>query len=246
MPPVTLISLASSVVPACSGSLKAIVIGKGPPVREGAPAIVATGPVVSTVNVPFGKMYAPPLAASTVISDLPGTGTIVSVHTLLAVSGVRLSTYPLVTLRSAPVRVIDFVEVNVTVKDVSPRTSLSGVRVSGGAALRTILTISCSARSFLLATASADTPVSLPGVTPPPDIVPTVLAACSGTCINTLLIFPLTVIVVVYTLPRSVDRKLEAAAPSGITSSLLSAANNRISSTSKPVTRVFASASSVS
>ena len=54
----TAISLVSSVAPVCRGSLKAIVMLYTPP-PTGVGVIVATGPVVSTVNVPFGKIYAP-------------------------------------------------------------------------------------------------------------------------------------------------------------------------------------------
>ena len=128
---------------ACRGSLKEIITGNPPPPTGGVPVIVATGPVVSTVNVPFGKIYEPLVEGSTVICVIPTPGRIVIVQTLLAASGVRLSIEPPVTLRSALVSVIACVEVSVTVNGALPPIDLSGVRVSGGAALRTMWTTIC-------------------------------------------------------------------------------------------------------
>ena len=111
-----------------------------PPPTGGKPLTVTTGPVVSTVNVRFGKIYAPVAEGSTVISVPPIPGRIVTVQTLLAASDARLSTDPWPTLISASVSVIAVVEVNVTVKVALPPINLSGEIVSGGAALRTMWT----------------------------------------------------------------------------------------------------------
>ena len=68
----------------------------------GVPVIVATGPVVSTVNVPFGKIYAPVVRGFHGYLRYADPRDELSLSKLfLAASDVRLSIEPPVTLISA-------------------------------------------------------------------------------------------------------------------------------------------------